>query len=278
MERRTWTKFIYGELKRIHRIDQVHQIFSHYHAFSNKAKLLSIAIPAKYRSKQIISTHLSSNEDLSLRKIALIEDFNPIPEEHSTLDSQRRLTFDNSWNKAKKMSDNIHALNPTNKLTKTRSSSKGMVIMVQNYTDDKVYNSFKMDKSKHFLIFKVTFIILMISQKLTFVENKFKNEKRPSVSNLLKTSKIRSTNQSKWGIAKKMLPEISNNLLVSEVKCNNMPKISYLKYNQRLIKQRINNDMILFKASMNISLIFFRTACSKARAEHKAREIKFYWS
>ena len=95
------------------------------------------------------------------------------------------------------------------------------------------------------------------------IENKFKYEKRPSVSNLLKTSKIRSTDQSKCGIAEKMLPEISNNLLVSEIKCNNMPKMSYLKYNQRLIKQRINNDITLFKASTRIDIILFRTKCSQ---------------
>lgn len=263
MVKRILKIFIYGELKRIRRTDQMHQIFSRYHASLNKAKLLSIPIPAKYRSKQIISTHIWSNEDLSLRKIALIEDFNPIQEDHKTLDNSGKSTFDNSCNKAKKLTDNIHVLNPTNKLTKTRSSSKGMVIMVQNYTNDKDYNSFKINTSMHSFYIWNTLIVFIISHWLASIENKFKYEKRPSVSNLLKTSKIRSTDQSKCGIAEKMLPEISNNLLVSEIKCNNMPKMSYLKYNQRLIKQRINNDITLFKASTRIDIILFRTKCSQ---------------
>ena len=153
MERRIWEIFTYGEFKRIQRTDQVQLISSLYHVYWNKAKLLSLPIPSKYKAKTNYLDNLKLNEEISLSKVEFKEESTHVPDESNTLDSSRKFTFDNSWNKARKKSSNIHSMNPVkNKLTKSRSSSKNMVIMVQNYTTDKDYNTAKMAKSKQIVV------------------------------------------------------------------------------------------------------------------------------
>lgn len=93
-------------------------------------------IPTKFTSKKISVFPVVTETDYSTNKNLTTCGLSPYEDNKDTIDKERRFTFDNTENCNSRKSQRISIPSTKNKiLAKNHSSRRGMMVMMQNFTE-----------------------------------------------------------------------------------------------------------------------------------------------
>jgi hypothetical protein len=103
---------------------------------SKKAKSLNVNVPSKYTSKKISIFPVLTEPEYNTNKNLTTCGLSPYEDDKDSLEKGRRFTFDNTEASNSRKSQRISIPSTKNKiLSKNHSTRRGMMVMMQNFTE-----------------------------------------------------------------------------------------------------------------------------------------------